>query len=283
MRNSNKIFINDKLFYEIKKIKNRIIYIPCDELKKKLKYFLKDIKLIHSYKTNVLTCAKIHVGKKWILKMDIKDFFNSTPYCEIQKIITQVCENTNQIDNIQYYLVLTTIENKLPTGFPTSSHIANASFKSIDKKILNFCSILGVDYSRYVDDLIFSAYSKEILKIVEKRIIQILKFNSYKINSKKTKYISNNKQQNILGIVVNDNKIRISKNLKKKIRAMLYNYLIKNNILNSINSIKYKNQLAGYISYIKQVDFAYYKKLKEYSSKLSCKHLTYCPFFSNQL
>ncbi len=32
---SNKFYISDEYYYTIKRIKNRIIYIPCDELKAK--------------------------------------------------------------------------------------------------------------------------------------------------------------------------------------------------------------------------------------------------------
>ena len=69
---SNKFYINDEFYYTIKRIKNRIIHIPCDELKSKQRFFLNAIKWLYPYKADVLNSVKIHSGKKWILKMDIK-------------------------------------------------------------------------------------------------------------------------------------------------------------------------------------------------------------------
>lgn len=68
--NKNKIFITKELYYTVKFIKKRIIYVPNDELKKEQRFFLNAIKWLYPYKINTLECAKIHSGKKWILKMD---------------------------------------------------------------------------------------------------------------------------------------------------------------------------------------------------------------------
>ena len=163
---SNKFYMNEECYYTIKRIKNRIIYIPCEELKSKQRYFLNAIKWVYPYKTDTLNCAKIHSGKKWILKMDIKNFYDSVPTNEIQRIIKKVCRRLNRNENIFSYFALVTINGKLPTGAPTSPHLANACFKGIDKEIKRFSEMYGVDYTRYFDDLTFSSYSKEILKII---------------------------------------------------------------------------------------------------------------------
>ena len=164
MTYSNKIFVSEDMYYTVKKIKNRIVHIPCEELKYKQRYFLNAIKWVYPYSTNILNVVQIHSGKKWILKMDIKSFYDSVPMPQIQKVVKNVCERINNNDSTLNYLSLVTLNGKLPTGAPTSAHIANACFKPIDREILNICNIYGVDFSRYVDDLTFSAYSKESLK-----------------------------------------------------------------------------------------------------------------------
>lgn len=60
--------------------------------------------------------------------MDIKDFYNSVPYSDIEKFIRKVCTKIKNADT-NYYLNLVTVDKKLPTGAPTSAHIANACFK----------------------------------------------------------------------------------------------------------------------------------------------------------
>jgi hypothetical protein len=284
---SNKFYINDEFYYTIKRIKNRIIYIPCDELKAKQRFFLNAIKWLYTYKADTLYSAKIHSGKKWILKMDIKHFYDSVPSHEIQRVVSKVCRRINQNYNSFSYLSLVTINGKLPTGAPTSSHIANACFKRIDKEIMSVSSSFGIDYTRYVDDLTFSSYCKETLEIVEKRVTALLAFYGYKINPKKTKYISDNKQQNILGLVVNNYRVRLSKNFKRNIRAMLHSYavyLCNSNIKDTKHlawDTKKEQQLSGYISYICHVDSPFYVQLKRYAQKLEQKYLVIIPYFGH--
>ncbi len=285
---SNKFYISDEYYYTIKRIKNRIIHIPCDELKAKQRFFLNAIKWLYPYKADTLNSAKIHSGKKWILKMDIKSFYDSVPSHEIQRVVSKVCRRINQNDNSLAYLSLVTINGKLPTGAPTSSHIANACFKGIDKEIMSVSSAFGVDYTRYVDDLTFSSYCKETLEIVEKRVTALLAFYGYKINKKKTKYISDNKQQNVLGLVVNNYRVRLPKEFKRNIRAMLHSYAIyicNTNIKDTKHlawDIKRIRQLEGYISYINHVDSKFYVQLKRYAKKLEQKYWVIIPFFGKK-
>ena len=284
---SNKFYINDEFYYTIKRIKNRIIYIPCDELKAKQRFFLNAIKWLYPYKADTLISTRIHSGKKWILKMDIKSFYDSVPSHEIQRVVSKVCRRINQNANSLNYLSLVTINGKLPTGAPTSPHIANACFKKIDKEIMSVSTAFGVDYTRYVDDLTFSSYCKETLEIVEKKVTALLAFYGYKINPKKTKYISDNKQQNILGLVVNNYRVRLPKDFKRNIRAMLHSYavyLCNSNIKDTKHmawDTKKEQQLSGYISYICHVDSPFYVQLKGYVQKLEQKYLVIIPYFGH--
>ena len=218
--------------------------------------------------------------------MDIKDFYNSVPNNEIQNAVTKVCQRIKRVNNTINYLSLVTINGKLPTGAPTSPHLANACFKKIDKEIASVCQIFGIDYTRYVDDLTFSSYSKETLEIIEKKVTAILNFHDYKINKSKTKYISDNKQQNILGLVVNNYHVRLPKNFKRNIRAMLHSYAV-NNCPSSVCDTKFlvwdtkkEQQLQGYIAYINHVDSDFYVKLKNYAHKLEQKYFVKIPFFT---
>jgi len=278
-KNFNKIYINKEDYYTVLKIKNRVICSPSDSLKKKQRFFLNAIKWEYPYKLNILESAKIHTSKKYILKMDIKDFFASVPFKDIEEVIQTVLNRINKQDEIINHIILTTINNKLPTGAPTSPYLAEACFKYVDKMIRDVSYLYNVDYTRYVDDLTFSSDYKESLKLIEKRVISILDDYGYKINKRKTKYISSNKQQNILGLVVNDNKIRLSNDFKRKIRAMLHQYCIYKSGSNDLkylvwNKIK-EQSLWGYFSYIKQVDKRYYYKLLDYKDKLFKKYFLY--------
>ena len=274
---SNKIFITKELYYTVLRIKNRIILAPCDKLKKEQRYFLNAIKRSYKLKQDTFNSAQIHTNKKWILKMDIKDFFNSVQYPSIKNFVIDVCDKIPNA-NAFYYLSLVTINDKLPVGAPTSSYIADYCFKDVENEIRKICRIYCIEFSRYVDDLTFSGYNKNVLKVIEKRVTNILFNYGYKINPKKTKYICRNKQQKVLGLVVNNNVVCISNEEKRKIRAMLHNFAIYFSN-NTIKDIKYRQwndneieKMFGKIAYVKHVDKKFYQKLKIYKNKLSKKY-----------
>ena len=284
MMYSNKIFISPGFYYTVFRINNRIILAPCEELKKAQRYFLNAVKWEYRLKIDTYRTAQIHTAKKWILKMDIKDFYNSVPYSDIEKFIRKVCTRIKNADT-NYYLNLVTVDKKLPTGAPTSAHIANACFRKTDDEIRRLCNIYGVDFSRFMDDLTFSSNNKKLLQIIEKRVKNVLFFYGYKVNSKKTKYISENKQQNVLGLVVNNEAVCISNEKKRKIRALLHNYAIsmaystKKDLKHHIWTEKEVSKLSGKIAYIKHVDYRFYIRLRTYNEKLLDKYKISFPAF----
>lgn len=203
--------------------------------------------------------------------MDIKDFYGSVPYEYIEKVVKNTCKKIKNAD-INYYLMITTVEGKLPTGAPTSAHIANACFSPIDKRIRDYSLMFGVDYSRYMDDLTFSCDDKYLLNIIEKFVQKTLVYFGYKLNDKKTKYISDNKQQNVLGVVVNNKDVRLPKKLRRKLRAMPHSYSVYQSSGAKEIDLKFRTwdeksiaKLKGYLAYAKQVDIKTYEKLMKYA------------------
>ena len=284
MMYSNKVFISPRFYYTVFRINNRIILAPCEELKKAQRYFLNAVKWEYRLKIDTYKTAQIHTAKKWILKMDIKDFYNSVPYSDIEKFIRKVCTKIKNADT-NYYLNLVTVDKKLPTGAPTSAHIANACFKKAEDEIRRFSNIYGVDFSRFMDDLTFSSNNKKLLQIIEKRVKNVLFFYGYKVNSKKTKYISQNKQQKVLGLIVNNKAVCISNEEKRKIRASLHNYVIamaystQKDLKHYIWTEKEISKLSGKIAYIKHVDYLFYIRLRVYNKKLLEKYKMSFPAF----
>lgn len=284
MMYSNKIFISSGFYYIVFRRKKRIILAPCEELKKAQRYFLNAIKWEYRLKIDTYKAAQIHTAKKWILKMDIKDFYNSVPYSDIERFIRKVCTKIKKAD-INYYLNLVAVDEKLPTGAPTSAHIANACFKKIENEIQRICNMYGIDFSRYADDLTFSSNNKRLLQIIEKRVENILFFYGYKVNSKKTKYISQNKQQKVLGLIVNNKEVCMTNEEKRKIRAALHNYAIsmaystEKELKHHIWTEKEVSKILGKIAYIKHVDYRFYIRLRTYNEKLLDKYKISFPAF----
>ena len=273
--NQNKIYLTQEFYYTVYRVGKRIILAPCEKLKQAQRFFKTAINWVYPLEMNTFNAAKIHCGKKYVLKMDIKDFYGSVPYPFIEQVVKNVCKRIKNAD-INYYLMITTVDDKLPTGAPTSAHIANACFSPVDKRIKNYANMLGVNYSRYMDDLTFSCDDKYLLNLVEKFVARTLGNFGYKLNERKTKYISENKQQNVLGVVVNNKEVRLPKKLRKKLRAALHNYSIFKSSGAKQIDLKYRTwseqsiaRLKGYLAYTKQVDEKSYNKLMKYAKKLN--------------
>lgn len=272
--NQNKIYLTAEFYYTVCRVGKRIILAPCEKLKQAQRFFKKAINWVYPLEMNTFNATKIHCGKKYVLKMDIKDFYGSVPYPFIEQVVKNVCKRIKNAD-INYYLMITTVDDKLPTGAPTSAHIANACFSPVDKRIKDYANILGISYSRYMDDLTFSCDDKYLLNLIEKYVTKTLGNFGYKLNERKTKYISDNKQQNVLGVIVNNKDVRLPKKLRRKLRAALHNYSIFKSSGAKQIDLKYRTwseqsiaRLKGYLAYAKQVDEKSYNKLINYAKKL---------------
>ena len=273
--NQNKIYLTAELYYTVCRIGKRIVLAPCEKLKQAQRFFKTAINWVYPLEMNTFNATKIHCGKKYVLKMDIKDFYGSVPYPFIEQVIKNVCKRIKNAD-INYYLMITTVDDKLPTGAPTSAHIANACFSPVDKRIRDYANRLGVNYSRYMDDLTFSCDDKYLLNLIKKYVTKTLGNFGYKLNERKTKYISDNKQQNVLGVIVNNKDVRLPKKLRRKLRAALHNYSIFKSSGTKQIDLKYRTwseksiaQLKGYLAYAKQVDEKSYNKLINYAKSLN--------------
>lgn len=272
--NQNKIYLTAELYYTVCRIGKRIILAPCEKLKQAQRFFKTAINWVYPLELNTFNATKIHCGKKYVLKMDIKDFYGSIPYPFIEQVVKNVCKRIKNAD-INYYLMITTVDDKLSTGAPTSAHIANACFSPVDKRIKDYANMLGVNYSRYMDDLTFSCDDRYLLNLIEKYVTKTLGNFGYKLNERKTKNISDNKQQNVLGVIVNNKDVRLPRKLRRKLRAALHNYSIFKSSGAKQIDLKYRAwseksiaQLKGYLAYAKQVDEKSYNKLINYAKKL---------------
>lgn len=256
--------------YKIIKTKKRTIYAPNKELKKMQRDVLKIIKQVFKLSFSIRDCAKVHTNQKWILKMDIKNFYESVSDTQIKRAIDGIFNNINkpvQYNKNEMYAICT-LDGKLPTGAVTSAYFANMVLEPIDEIIKNYCKNLRVNYSRYMDDMFFSGDDKNNLRLAEIFTAKLLHENGFENNDLKTKYISNNRRQNILGIIVNNQTARLPQKEKRKFRAIFYNYLKSLALQQNGNVIPFKkieyDVINGYISYIRSVDTEFYKSIRKY-------------------
>ncbi len=175
---------------------------------------------------------KPHIGKRYYLRVDIRDFFGSI---EANLIRMQLREYfSNNCDNcIEYIISLCLLDNKLPQGAITSPAISNISFSRIDQRILKYCqsftsvyvgsqkSVENIVYTRYADDLLFSSdvldFSKELFFLG--MIRKLLKEAGFRANEKKIHF--GNKEITLSGYVLSEN-IHLSRKKLYSINKLIH-------------------------------------------------------------
>lgn len=253
--------------------KRREINSPCHALKEK-QHHLKAIleqeidTVLPSYvvgfrkSCNLRQNCQQHLGKKWVVNLDIKDFFPSVTQEMLESelmVYKPLLEGHGYLFND--FIEFVVLYRKLPQGSPTSPLLSNyIGYKLVDKKIYpKLSKILGKDfgYTRYADDITisFDNFNKrdQVKEVVMKIINMIESDGLFKINKKKVQIMHRSQKQLVTGVVVN-NKTSLGKKEKLRYRAIVHK--VKN------NEIKMDNVLAGKLAYIKSIDPDYYEKLQ---------------------
>ena len=207
----------------------------------------------------IRTNAAYHLGKRYLLIIDIKDFF---PSIKIDKVRDVFLQATNDSDTAQIYSVLCTFQGRLPQGGVTSPILSNLVFRATDEKIIDVCSRMNITYSRYADDMTFASNDFQTLKQVCGQVKQAVESAGFKINTKKTRYCSGKDRMLVTGLRLNSGKLTTGRERKRRIRAALYNYVINNDQTVNIN------RLLGQIAFVRSIEDDYYSKVQTYVSKL---------------
>lgn len=250
----------------------RVIHAPNDELKfvqKRLASLLwatqkkiwreNDIhpNISHAFeeKKSIITNAKIHRNKKFVLNLDLEDFFDSFHFGWVKGFFEKDRDFKVPKEVALIIAQLTCFQGVLPQGSPSSPIITNLICKILDFRILKLAKRYKLDYTRYADDLTFSTnnssflYENEVfLAKIEKEIEQA----GFTLNAKKTRLQISNSRQEVTGLTVN-RKINVPKEYYKNTRAMAHN-LYKNGEFLIDGEQGTINKLEGRFAFINQLD-----------------------------
>jgi len=164
---------------------------------------------------SIFSHAVLHTRKNVVVTMDIKDFFPSVNLQKIHPILRRFFPDESELE---LAMQLVTRNGRLPQGAPTSPHLANLVFSSIDETIAS--SIGGRwAYSRYADDLAFSGDDSTGMLI--DTVSEIALRNGFCIATKKTRVMRQHHRQKITGLVVNRG-LNLPRQKRKNWRATLH-------------------------------------------------------------
>jgi len=236
---------------------------------------------------NTLKNARIHEGRKYILKLDISDFFESiglkrvysafyrmgyTP--GVSSCLAILC--TSKINDFKYSQLeeqpdvqnlFAELRKKdeafLIQGAPTSPALANIICYRMDRRIIGLSKGIKFNYSRYADDMTFSA---DRLSDLPKAgmIKRIVESEGFHLNENKTELLHLGNRQIVTGLLV-DGHVRVPGSYKKDIRRHIH-FCLKYGGREHFNRIAPglafgKEWLEGRIRYVHSVEPDVAKKL----------------------
>lgn len=195
---------------------------------------------------SIVTNANVHVGAEVVIRLDIKDFFGRTSAGRVLDFFRSIGWNQEAAELVTK---LTTYNNHLPQGAPTSPRLANLVNYPMDVRLARLAEKIGAVYTRYADDITFSIpkasmqagsieaenpktleklplaktaenYSRYAVALAIRTTKLILADYGYKLHHKRKLHIRRNHQrQMVTGLVVNE-KVNLPRLTRRRLRAV---------------------------------------------------------------
>ena len=245
--------------------------------------------------SSIVDAARLHCGCRWMLKLDVRNFFESfseisayrvfrsfgyqplisfelSRLCTRLGVISKIHNNNRWLANKSDYSAIKSYKNMrighLPQGAPTSPMLSNLAMKEFDRAVTEVANNYGLVYSRYADDICLSTTNKEFTRLKAKNVIR----STYKRmeivgltpNIAKTQIITPGAKKVVLGLLVDGQKPKLSREFRSKLRMHIY-YLKHPDIGPALHAnnrgfssvIGMKNHIYGLVAYARQVDPEY--------------------------
>jgi hypothetical protein len=197
---------------------------------------------------SIKTFAAPHVGKRVVLRMDLRDFFPSIQIGRVQALFRTagypervadllggLCTNATPRDvwkaappgtDTQAIIEARHLHAfmHLPQGAPTSPALANLCAYRVDCRLAGLALAAGAVYTRYADDLAFSG-NDSFERCVERFATQaaaILLEEGFQVHHRKTRIMRQGVRQYLAGVVTNE-RINIVRADFDRLKATLTN------------------------------------------------------------
>jgi len=188
---------------------------------------------------STVTGARPHVGRDVLIKLDLTDFFPTVTFPRIRglfqslgyspavaTLMALVCTESPRrrvlYDGDPYFVAIA--DRSLPQGACTSPALSNLVSRRLDRRLRGASEAKGWTYTRYADDLTFSApkgHRGEIGWLIS-RARHLAEDEGFELNESKVRVLRRAGRQSVLGIGVND-KPGLRRREVRQLRAILHN------------------------------------------------------------
>lgn len=212
----------------------------------------------HSKLLNIKTNAEAHIGKPWMLNIDLQDFFHHISENWVNKILNR---HFNGWDNklVDFISHICTFNHRLPMGAPTSPVLSNLACFQLDEELIQFSNYANITCTRFADDFTFSS-NHEITHSEIELILSIIRNHGFIENKKKVQRFSPSQTKIVTGLVVGNEKVELPTNYLPQLKieigrlATFLNIEQRYNTGMSHKKLKlFKQELAGKINFASSI------------------------------
>lgn len=207
-------------------------------------------------KAKIFDAASVHCEARWMVKMDVTNFFESILEPKVYRVfrafgyqplvaleLTRLCTRLRNSSPIRSFAAPMRIDaynsgrlGHLPQGAPTSPLLANLASYVLDLELTEIAVAHEMSYTRYADDITFSTSSlgwsrKKAVDLLEAGHIR-LRAHGFSPNHAKAHIVAPGARKIVLGLAVDREVPRLTKQFKNKLRAHIY-YLQRYQLSNS--------------------------------------------------
>ncbi|WP_377044729.1 reverse transcriptase domain-containing protein [Roseomonas elaeocarpi] len=221
--------------------KVRVIHAPDERLKHLQRRILRLLdqlyrvrRPVHGFVADksVKSNASAHLNKRFILNVDLKDFFPSITENRVIGVLQSLGVGH---DVASVIAIICCFNKQLPQGAPTSPVLSNMICFRMDKELLAFAKGTRCIYTRYADDVTFSSY-QPLTTLFEGPVPQAGHFspdllipalgkifinNGFTINPNKAHYADRHSQRMVTGLKINE-LLNVDRRYVRNLRATLY-------------------------------------------------------------
>jgi len=184
---------------------------------------------------SIFTNAKVHLGCKTLLKMDLKDFFPSVGIGWVVNYFSSL----GYAKNVAHSLAaLCCNQGRLVQGASTSPYLTNILLYKLDERLLKLSSKSGLRYTRYADDLTFSGgyISANFVSLVSSVVSDF----GLTVNDAKTRLLIEKNKKLVTGLSVSGSSLRITREMRRSIIKDVF-YIEKYGLASHVSQMKIKD------------------------------------------
>ncbi len=196
--------------------------------------------------------AALHCGSKWLIKMDVRRFFESISEIAAYKVfnnlgyeplisfeLARVCTRLGPETRSKWKAQWRTKYRKheieryrnsrighLPQGAPTSPMLANLAMGEFDRAISEIAKNYGLIYTRYADDICLSKhdnhFSRKRASAIIGQISAEMRKHGLSPNIAKTRVSPPGARKIVLGLLVDGKEPKLSREFRAKLRQHIH-------------------------------------------------------------